>query len=319
MKKRLTVGVATLLLLSACSSETVTEEKAEKNSAEETTQKETTEGTSSFYKEVAKPSIDHIHGLGYPNGEGDVMIATHTGPVLYANGKWMESSAEKHDYMGFQAVKEGFYSSGHPSPNTDYENPLGIIKSTNKGESFETFNFEGEIDFHYLAAGYDTNRLYVFNEMPTEKLAGGFYYTDDNGNVFSEMAVKGLQANQLSSLAAHPTTPAVMAIGTDQGAYISENSGQSVELVQKGSVSSLFFTENSLYVAIVENGKPKLHQIDLRDTKVQEIALPDEIAQEPILYFAVSPVDSKEFTLVTTENSIYQTVDGGTGWKNLLE
>ena len=48
-----------------------------------------------------------------------VSIATHSGIKVYQNGKWLEAKTGLHDYMGFQATKNGFFASGHPEPGAN--------------------------------------------------------------------------------------------------------------------------------------------------------------------------------------------------------
>lgn len=123
------------------------------------------------FEEVENDTFEHLHGLGYINGGPEIVISTHDGLYEYGKSGWKEATSEKHDYMGFQAIREGFFSSGHPEPGSAYKNPLGLIKNMDRGASFEKLAFYGEIDFHYLTAGYDSNAIYVFNEMPTNEMA----------------------------------------------------------------------------------------------------------------------------------------------------
>ena len=137
MRKLTYMLAITTTLLSACSSGEEDKEKA-------------------FLTPLKDEKIDHIHGAGYPGNDEGLYIATHHGVKIYRNGKWYETIENNHDYMGFQATKEGFYSSGHPEEGSNLKNPLGLVKSTDKGEKLKKVAFYGESDFHYLATGYNS-------------------------------------------------------------------------------------------------------------------------------------------------------------------
>lgn len=318
------------LTLSACSTEEPKEEKEndidevvqeeEKKDDSEVTQEEPSPPSEAFYKEIEDLHVDHIHGLGYPASGDALMVASHHGPVLFEDGVWKEATSEKHDYMGFQAVADGFVSSGHPEPGSDYENPLGLLKSTNYGETFKQYTFAGEIDFHYLAASYNTNRIYVFNEMPTDELANGFFYTDDYGTTMTAMDMGGFEAKMMSNIAAHPENPETLAIGTERGLYVSTDSGDSFSLVN----SDLYITYVTLssthaFVATVnEKKKVELHQIELDSNEGEKLSILELTEENAITFIAQHPTNEKELSFVTLQNDVYQSTDGGTTWSQLL-
>lgn len=310
------------LTLAACSTEERKEEK--ENAIDEVTQEETQEEPSApsagFYQEVEDLHVDHVHGLGYPASGDALMVASHHGPVLFEDGVWKETTSEKHDYMGFQAVADGFVSSGHPEPGSDYENPFGLLKSTNYGETFQQYAFVGEIDFHYLAASYNTNRIYVFNEMPTDELENGFFYTDDYGTTMNAMGMKGFEATMMSNIAAHPETPETLAIGTERGLYVSTDSGDSFSLVN----SDLYVTyvtlsgTHAFVTAVNEEKNVELHQIDLDSNEAEKLSTPDLTEENAITFIAQHPTNEKELSFLTLQNDVFQSTDGGTTWTQIL-
>lgn len=64
---------------------------------------------------------------------------------MFENGKWYKTTKENNDYMGFNAVQTGFYSSGHPGADSKLPNPIGIKKSEDNGETLENLAVEIEL------------------------------------------------------------------------------------------------------------------------------------------------------------------------------
>lgn len=210
------------------------------------------------FEEVKNEKIDHIHGLGYPNGKEKMVIATHEGLYEYDN-KWKVATSRKHDYMGFSAVKEGFYSSGHPEPNSDYKNPLGIIKSKDEGASFKQLAFYGEADFHYMTVGYETNTIYLINEAPIGKLDFGLHYSEDEGKSWTKSKMEGFDSKYISNLSAHPSINSILAIGSQDGLFLSKDFGNTFSLLGLPSaITYMTLTEKAGIYASIENEEVKL-------------------------------------------------------------
>lgn len=74
-------------------------------------------------------------------------------------------------------------------------------------------SFYGESDFHNLAAGYNNETVYVYNERPNSKLKNGFYYSTDNGNAWKQGKLDGI-SSAVSSFAVHPDKSSVVAMST---------------------------------------------------------------------------------------------------------
>lgn len=95
----------------------------------------------------SKESVEftHIHGLGFTADGEKAYIPAHDGLRVFENGEWKnveKGEGQLHDFMGFTMTSEGFYSSGHLSIQSNYENPFGLIKSIHEGESLELLNLK---------------------------------------------------------------------------------------------------------------------------------------------------------------------------------
>ncbi|MFS0574541.1 F510_1955 family glycosylhydrolase [Sporosarcina sp. 179-K 3D1 HS] len=271
------------------------------------------------FEKVKNNKFEHLHGLGYTNGGPGIVIATHDGLYKYDDQEWKEATSEKHDYMGFQAIREGFFSSGHPEPGSDYKNPLGLIKSTDSGASFDKLAFYGEIDFHYLGVGYDSNVIYVINEMPTNDMPRGFHYTVDEGSTWNKASMNGFNSDFVSNLAAHPTQKKMIAIGSKEGIYLSKDYGENFEAFNDTKmVLYVTLTEDGGYYSSFENETVQLKSFTFENDQEKDIQLPNEKV-DPIVFIAVNPENNKEIVFATYTNDIYLTKDEGLNWVRLAK
>lgn len=300
MKIKLYAGLLVLIgLLSACS---------------------TNSNKSYSFDEVKNSKINHLHGMGYINGGAELVISTHDGLYEYDKDGWKEANSEKHDYMGFQPIREGFFSSGHPEIGSKYKNPLGLVKSTDRGASFDQLAFYGEIDFHYLAAGYDSNAIYVLNETTTKEMSTGLHYSADEGTTWKESSINEFNSEFISNLAAHPSRKEMMAIGSKDGVFLSEDYGEKFSLFNEAKmVTYVTLTEAGGLYANLENETVKLTSFEFGIDQEIEIQLPKKQQIEPIAFIAVNPENQKELVIATYNNDIYLTKDEGVNWETLAE
>ncbi|WP_229382214.1 WD40/YVTN/BNR-like repeat-containing protein [Microbacterium schleiferi] len=102
----------------------------------------------------------HVHAIvSNPEGDG-FLLGTHDGIfAASAEGKLLSRvGGYGFDAMGLTLLGEDLIASGHPGSNTPAElgdQNLGIIRSTDAGESWEAVTFTGEKDFHALTASSD--------------------------------------------------------------------------------------------------------------------------------------------------------------------
>ncbi|MDP4552341.1 hypothetical protein Q9251_15805 [Alkalihalobacillus macyae] len=316
-KKWLPLLGTTILLISAgCQSnnEMNPEENTEIIMGEEEEEKLVSLEVSKLYGTLQNSKIDHVHGIGYPGNRNELLVATHNGPIINYEGSWYEAKDNKNDYMGFNAVSDGFYSSGHPGEGSDLPNPLGLVKSTDRGNTIEELGFQGESDFHYLTVGYESHAIYAVNQMKNSKMDTGVYFSED-AKEWEKVQLNGTP-DQVSGIATHPTDSNVVAITSPLGLFVSSDKGKSFDrLTEEVSVSSITFMEDQLVYA-KDNNKLVIQNLENGDET--ELSMPvDDL--ETIDYIAVNPQEEKELVFHTVGESIYQTNDRGESWKSLVK
>ncbi|MBT2691331.1 glycosyl hydrolase [Bacillus sp. ISL-47] len=266
-----------------------------------------------------KIKFPDLHGLSY-SGDGQKLVAAvHDGLREYSNGTWSVPDVPKNDYMGYSPVKNGFYSSGHPAPGSNLENPLGIVKSKDNGETVEIVDLDGEVDFHALSVGYETEEIYVFAPEPNSKMKEqGFYYTYDQGETWNVMNMQGVSGSPLA-IAAHPSKKGVVAIGTDKGLYLSENYGETFEqILSDYSVSAAVFAGDDRVIVGTNKGDKEIIGINIQNKKSSNYTMPKN-ADGNISYIAVNHKNNEELSFATDQLNVYTTKDEGKTWDTIVE
>jgi hypothetical protein len=270
-------------------------------------------------KVIDKVSIHHAHGMSYSPDGTKIFFAVHDGLRVFQNGQWLLPAGPKHDYMGFSMVDDGFYSSGHPAPGSDVKNPLGIVKSTDEGKSFEPLALYGEVDFHGLSAGYTSHALYVFNPSPNSQMnQAGLHYSTDEAETWTKSESRGLEG-QPAAISVHPSDPAVVAVGTDRGIYVSEDHGnQFTKAGPSFEATSVFFQVTGELLAAGVDQRSTLIRIHLDSNELQEISIP-EMAEDAIAFIAQSPVNEQDIAIMTFNMDVYLSADQGKTWKEIVD
>ncbi len=308
------------LLISACGSETGEEATEEtKESAESTEQTEAAQtSVDSAAMELEVPfdgTMDHVHGMGYIEENGGLYFASHHGLKVHRDGKWAEIEDQYHDFMGFNATSTGFVSSGHPDMQSGMQNPLGIKRSDDGGETFEDLGFEGETDFHEMAVSYNTHNLFVFNPQPNSEMAAGFHRSDDAGESWQQTAAEGLEG-KVSYLAMHPDDSMMIAAASNQGIFLSEDGGESFARITEGELgTAAFFSEDALYYGTYSE-EAALVKRDLSGDE-QEISLPD-MTEDGVVYAAQHPENPERLAIYTAQGHAWVTQDAGGNWTQIL-
>lgn len=106
--------------------------------------------------------VGHVHGMAVNPADGLLYLGTHAGTLVVEGDTITKVGDSTIDLMGFAAAgPDHFYASGHPGPGDDLPNPVGLIESTDGGETWESLSLSGESDFHTLGAAGE--QVYGFN------------------------------------------------------------------------------------------------------------------------------------------------------------
>ncbi|MBT2688004.1 hypothetical protein J7I93_07405 [Bacillus sp. ISL-47] len=304
-----------VLLASGCSSE---EKKSE--SPKELPSKKAVEETPYEFTRASAQQIEHIQGIGYPGNDTGLYLSSSDGLKLFKDGAWHETSTQHHNYMGFQAVKDGYIASGHPDEDSDLKDPLGIVKSTDKGKTIEGLMFYGESTFPFLSAGYNTGIIYIINQEENTELDAGVYRSENEGQIWDPVSLKGLDADTLGMIAAHPDYANIMAMSTRSGIFFSRDKGETVDLVSEPIMATaLAFTEDSLYYAFVEQEKVLLNKVNLETMETSTVEIPFLSYDNPITYIAADYNNSGRLAFSTYLKDLYESADSGETWELLLK
>ena len=97
------------------------------------------------------PGLEHVHGLGINPADELLYVATHFG-LLRVDDEQAERVGEHYlDLMGFTVLgPDHFVASGHPPFTDELPTHLGLIETTDAGETWEPVSLFGQADFHAL-------------------------------------------------------------------------------------------------------------------------------------------------------------------------
>jgi len=122
------------------------------------------------------PGVAHVHGLGVDPADGVLYAATHYGLFrIPASGEPQRVANRYQDTMGFTVVgPRHFLGSGHPDlREKDLPPRLGLIESTDAGQTWQKLSLLGKADFHALHTvdgvvyGYDSGGRFMVSADKT--------------------------------------------------------------------------------------------------------------------------------------------------------
>ncbi|MEA3321483.1 MAG: sialidase [Bacillota bacterium] len=261
----------------------------------------------------------HIHGLGITNDGSQIYIPAHDGLKIFKEGKWGQGEGEKHDYMGFSMVDDGFYSSGHPGTGSSFKNPFGVVKTTDMGKNLEILDLYQEIDFHGMAVGYYSHAIYVINTEPNSRMEEtGLYYSKDDTKTWTKSEMNGI-TGQLSTIAVHPTEENIVALGTSEAIFVSKDYGQSFEKITDTPTTAVSFSPKGELLIGSFTNEITLSSFNIESKDEAPISIPTLKGENAIGYIAVNPHHENQIVFTTFEKDIFLSEDFGANWIQLAE
>ena len=171
------------------------------------------------------PGVVHVHGLGVDPGDGVLYAATHSGLFrVPEQGEATRVANRAQDTMGFTVAGPAtFLGSGHPDFREQRPPLLGLVESTDRGETWDALSLEGEVDFHALHAAHD--QVY------------GFDSTSQTFMVSADRETWDRRARlPMRDFAVSPADPEVVLATTEQGLARSTDGGRAFARVEGAPV-----------------------------------------------------------------------------------
>jgi photosystem II stability/assembly factor-like uncharacterized protein len=247
----------------------------------------------------------HVHGLGVNPADGALFIATHTGLYRVGQGerKAKRVGGRYQDTMGFTIVGPNrFLGSGHPDINEAQEQGLpgllGLIESTDSGESWDPISLLGEADFHVLRSV--GGRVYGYDVTNDRLLV-----SSDRGRSWDKLNKPG----PLVDLAVDPSNPqrmvAASAGGPEEGLFESTDNGghwqrraDTVGLVAWPRSDRLYLVVQGGLVFVSGDGGRQLSNVG-------------DIGGAPAALLAQGP---DELYVALHDGTVKRSTDGGAHW-----
>ena len=271
-------------------------------------------------------TIDHMHGLTYSN-DNTIFIGTHEGMISSKDqGKtWSTVSSYDFDFMGFHTLSNGdMITSGHPGPKTDLPNPLGVMKSTDHGETWDSVSLLGKIDFHIMTSDYNNpDIIYGLNQMGEGEYGAGIFKSTDGGQNWEKIAPKGLpeDLHKVYALVALPDYENTLLAGTENGVFHSDDGGKTWVMHD----SERFITAFSV---IPNDTKDLISYSITKDDAAIMISKDDgmtweklglNLGQDAGNYISVNPENLELIIVSSFNNSVFVSEDGGENWNEVIK
>jgi photosystem II stability/assembly factor-like uncharacterized protein len=255
------------------------------------------QGTSTTAPLVEDPGLGHIHGLGIDPADESLYVATHFGLFhVESDGAPSRVADRYQDTMAFTVVGPGhFLGSGHPDLRENLPPHLGLIESTDAGETWTPVALHGEADFHILESTGDA--LYAY-DATSERLL-----RSDDRLSFDEV----FHGPLISVAATGANVPLIATDGNGQLVSINAKSGETREL---GGPSMMYLdtTPDGTLAGIGPDGVVRVSTDTGRTWR--EVG---SIDGQPAAFTI-----SSQGWFAATETTVYRSSDGGTTWSRVL-
>ncbi|MCW2682394.1 MAG: hypothetical protein JWP33_307 [Blastococcus sp.] len=241
----------------------------------------------------------HVHAAAVDPGDGRLLLATHEGLIAIGDDGRPAPVGPVIDLMGFTVAGPDHYlASGHPGLRTDLPNPVGLIESTDGGDTWTPLSRAGESDFHALTT------------LPGGGVLGydGTLRRTADGSTWEQLSIP-VEPHTLTTA---PDGAAVLAT-TAQGLLRSIDTGSSWAPVTDAPPLQVVAWADSATIVGVDPAGAVWSSADAGDSWQQSAhldAAPHAIAAR------VERGDVR--ILVATEEALLESVDGGRSFTGIL-
>jgi hypothetical protein len=238
------------------------------------------------------PGVAHVHGLGVDPEDKTLYAATHFGVFrIPRQGEPSRIADRFQDTMGFTVVgPRHFLGSGHPDPIEGKPASLGLIESTDGGETWRDLSLSGQADFHSLQAAH--GQVYGYNS------SSGRLMVSRDKTTWDERAEL-----PMADFAVSPASPDVLIATTENGPATSTDGGRTFTVIN--GAPPLFFVSWPRPAALygITTSGAVMRSSDEGQTWQQEGSLDGRPA-------ALTATDATT-VYAATDNGIYQSTDAG--------
>lgn len=245
------------------------------------------------------PGTGHLHGLGVDPADGAVYAAGHLGVFRLVDAKAARVADHYQDTMGFTITgPRTFLASGHPSPtDRSAASPhLGLIRSTDAGNTWTTVSAEGEADFHSLQQAGKV--LYGFDSQTSQ-----VWVSSDRGSTWDRRVQL-----PVGDLAAHVSKPQQLWATTPEGLQVSDDGGRNFRLVPGApTLVAIDKPAAGVLMALGADGQV-LRSADGRSWTTSG-RLPKDAAGT-----VLSAVSADRLLAADADDVVYESKDGGRSW-----
>jgi hypothetical protein len=233
----------------------------------------------------------HVHGLSVNGDTGQVLLATHDG-LFDVTKEPASKIGGTNDLMGFTAGNNGvFYASGHPGAGSDLPNPLGLLKSTDGGKTWQKLSRQGQSDFHAMTT--TKSGIVAFD---------GQLRSSPDGKTWNTVAAMFAPAE----LAGHPEGDTVLGT-TPEGIQRSTDAGETWTLDKAAPVIQFAAFANPTEAAGVAPDGTTYYTADAGATWVKKGRIEGEVQA----IAATKGADANPWVWAATTGGIVVSTDGG--------
>lgn len=174
-----------------------------------------------------------------------------------------------------------------------------------------------------MAVGYQNHAIYVGNGSANAKLGRGVYYSLDDGQSWQQSALNGIKG-QLIQAAVDPLRANVVALGTEQGLFLSNDYGNTFTQVgDTAPVTALTFGPRGEELVFATQ---QLFRYDTRHADTDVLSgtitpfppLPRPDANDTIIYLAINFARFDDIALATVSKNIYLSPNRGKTWVQIV-